>query len=264
MRLERTKTMDIKISKVEARNVMGVRSFAAVLNPTLTVLDGPNAAGKTSAITAIFATLAGADHRPDGLLRQGERDGETTVELSDGTVATLKIKQGKTPSLTLKGPDGEKLNKAQTRLNGMFGPVGSFDPLELLGMKPRDQVDVVQQLAGAEYVQALADKDQAISATEGERVIVGRELKKFGQLAVVEPAEPVDTAALAAELQQAQDVNKLRAEALRERQELEKDIQHQFDKVAELRAELAAAEQKETDLRRKLKEMPEPPAEASP
>ena len=102
---------------------------------TLVVLQGPNEAGKTSAIDGLIATLAGKRSAPTVPVRKGQEVATVEVELSDVLAPRYQVQRwfkGDRTGLNMYaiGDDGErgKVAGQQTLLDSLVSDL-SFDPL---------------------------------------------------------------------------------------------------------------------------------------
>ncbi len=232
------------VSRCTASNFMGLSEFVALLDGPVTEISGPNRAGKSSAILGLISTLQGARQRPERMLKEGEDRGFYEVELSDGSVITLRVKPG---SVTLngKGPDGDKLN--QTAMNKILGPVG-MDITALLTMDGKGLRKVAADLAGEEYLEAVAKLDGEVKAAETERTLVNRELAKLGAATRIEAVERVDVGEVSKELQEAEAHNREQDRLEAEKAKAESLAEAQAAEVKRLEAELEQARKAEATL----------------
>jgi hypothetical protein len=131
----------VYIARLELQNFKGLRCFD--LKPgQLTVLRGPNASGKTTALESVIAGLKRGGLR-DELITRGEDVASVKVTMTDGTWVRRRRVRGKDPTIEVKRENGVKVNKAQEFLDGLCATV-QFNPLEWIS-----GADRVKTLLGA-------------------------------------------------------------------------------------------------------------------
>jgi hypothetical protein len=182
----------------------------------LTPIVGRNGAGKTSVLDAIAAALGGADERPDLPVRRGESRAEVKLDL-DG-IRVIRRWSPKGSTLEVLAPDGAKYPSPQSVLDKLFGAL-TFDPLAFLRFKPAEQAKLLGQVAGVNLEDFATRHIDLFDLRAG----VNRQKKAAeGQLAGMTPqlpstpAEEVDVARIAAELQATTESNHRRDQAVRD------------------------------------------------
>jgi DNA repair exonuclease SbcCD ATPase subunit len=254
------------------------RLVAVEIKPTGNVVEisGPNEAGKSSILDAIWAALGGKESIPDMPIRKGETEAVIKLDLGEYTVTrTFKMRDdGKTwtTGLRVENADGFRAQDPQTTINGLLGKF-TFDPLEFDRMKMRDKFETMRGFAPDVDFDAIAKADEK---DRQERTVVNREAKALSaQVAAIvipegAPTEKADEAALVDELaavgehnaqierrkdrrtataKEANDldasaaIDRERAESLRKEAEtLDKAANDKRAKAADLRQKLGAAE----------------------
>jgi DNA repair exonuclease SbcCD ATPase subunit len=227
----------VKIAKLYVRHVKGIREVEIHAHPTVNEVAGPNGAGKSSVLDSIVFALAGKRSIDPRALREGEAKGEITVELED-LVVTRRFKEGSSPTLTVKPKNGDG-RLGQRDLDQLWGTF-TFDPLAFSRMRPAEQVEVLRQLAGEEYVQALEAKDAELAEATENRTVVNRQLQSFGRLEPVEEVEEVEVAAVAQELREAEEFNRHQQATKVARESRERQIEDNRRRMVGLREELEA------------------------
>jgi hypothetical protein len=218
-------TKGIYVTKCECDGFMGLGTIVAILNDSVTEVAGPNEAGKTRFILGLMSTLQGAKRagwqRPEKMLGDGMSEGTFRVELSDGSVVTLKV----TPKgATLRGKDGNGKPLNQTALNKLLGPIG-MDITALLKMDSKALRNVASQLAGPEYLAEVARLDEEIKTAEDERTLVNRELRNMGDVVLPDKVERVDVGELSAELQAAEAYNRIQNDLDQSKRLADRDVE---------------------------------------
>ena len=134
---------DLKhIKAVRIEKFMGIDD--ALIEPgKVTIIQGENGSGKSSALDAILAAFF-----PKGLKREpvkvGSNEARVMVKLDDGTLITRKFKGGKS-DVTVKSSDGDTKGAPQSFLDGLTGGGLNFNPVEFLAKKPAEQRELLLQ-----------------------------------------------------------------------------------------------------------------------
>lgn len=215
----------------------------------LILIGGKNAQGKSSLMDALTAAFGGKDALPADPVRHGAEAAEIRVELDGGALVVRRtIKDGKS-ALELRDADG-KLASPQARLDKIVG-ARFLDPLAFLQLASADQ---------RKALLAIIDKDGAIAKLDDRRkrvfdrrTEVNRDHKRLAaQLAglpEVTVAEPIDISALTTEAQaieaqarSRQELHHRHESASRIVVETERKIQRLEEQIADLAAQLEAAE----------------------
>ena len=219
-----------RITDVEIRNVLKVKYVH--LNPgVMTIIGGDNEQGKSSVLDALAMALGGPRLCPkDVPIRKGEKVAEVKIELSESDVLpactihrkwNLK-KDGSTQS-TLQiiskdpdsferdeeSPDGNAKSAApQTTINQLVSTI-SFDPLEFLRKKPKEQAEQLQTMLGLDFT----DTNRQIQRLFDERTGLNRDLTRAeGTLKSLPsypdaPAELIDPSSIADEFEEIRKYN---------------------------------------------------------
>jgi hypothetical protein len=200
----------MRVLKLSAENFKRLKAVEIVPNGAVVEVRGRNGVGKSSVLDAIWAALGGADAAPGRPIRSGADKAEITLDLGDLVVTRRFLPSGNSP-LIVAAQDGARYPSPQAVLDRLIGKI-SFDPLEFTRMKPRDQLDTLRGLVNLDVDLDALDLQRA--AFYGQRTDANREAKQLrGQAAGVIvpaglPAERVDTAALAAEVERAGEHNR--------------------------------------------------------
>ena len=162
----------MKIVELRAEAFKRLRAVTIRPNGSAVVIGGRNGAGKSSALDAIWAALAGAKAIPPEPIRRGERKASVTVDLGD-LVVTRRF-SGKGSKLEVASKDGGTVRSPQAVLDQLVGEL-SFDPLAFARMKPRDQAETLRRLAGID----LAAIDQEIAEAYSLRKDANAEVRRW-------------------------------------------------------------------------------------
>lgn len=131
--------MTLKVSKIKIENILGIEELE--FSPgKVTVIDGRNGSGKTSAIEAVKAALSGGQDAT--LLRKGASHGEAVLVLSDGRSISRKLNASGQSSFLMTTADGGALNAPQTRIKSLLEGSG-INPLTFLSGSNRDRMEMI-------------------------------------------------------------------------------------------------------------------------
>lgn len=239
----------MRIIRLQAENFKRLVAVDIKPDGNLVEITGPNGAGKSSVLDAIWVALTGtaeAQAMPGKPVRAGQDKATITLDLGDGDnvefVVTRKFRVGEegrvTTHVTVEKEGGFKAGKPQTTLDQLLGAL-TLDPLEFERMKPRAQFDVMKAMVtdydfDAEEKADEKDRDdrKAINAA-------AREAEAIAEAIIVPdgvPDEPIDEAALTAELarvgEKNADIQRLRFAAAQERRNLD-DEQKAIERLHE-------------------------------
>ena len=232
----------MKIQRIKIKHFKGIRSVDLIADPNCNEIAGPNEAGKSSlldSITAAFGGKRAIDPRP---ITDGQAKGEIKIETDELTI-TRKFREGSSPPPIIITKDGKK--KGQKDLDVLVSDF-TFDPQKFARMKPAEQVEVIQALAGNEFIAGLKEIDERLDEAVAERTLVNRAIKRFGQIAIVEKVEPVAVAAISEELRKAEEFNRLQDQrandVIDKAKEVDRLKQELLDAKGKLKSKEALAE----------------------
>jgi DNA repair exonuclease SbcCD ATPase subunit len=256
----------MKILQLTAENFKKLRLVEIALDGRpLTQLTGRNGQGKTSTIDALWFLIKGQKALPDrksDVVRRGTEKAKVSGKLANGDGITFTITRtvgmdGNPPTLTIVPAVHKDAGKTpQDYLDDLFS-ILTFDPLKFAQMSTAEQIEELKKTAkvNLDFEElAAADKNDY-----DERHGITREIKLLdGQLSgmnVAEglPKEKVDTAAILAKLNAADQANKEAQQVFRAKQELgAKAAQLGVDKTRML-DEIEARQKSITQLEERLK-----------
>lgn len=196
----------LKIVGLYAENFK--RLVAVEIKPTGNVIEivGPNEAGKSSLLDAIWAALGGEKILPDMPIRKGETEAKIRLDLGEYVVIrTFKMREdGKrwTTRLTVQNADGFRAQNPQETMNGIVGRI-AFDPFEFDRQKMADKFETMKGFVpGVDFVAiAKADDDDRKARTDVNRNAKALQAQ-IDAIVIPEdaPTEKVDEAALVDEV----------------------------------------------------------------
>ena len=236
----------MKIISLKAENFQNLQCVEITPEGHMVQLTGKNGAGKSSVMDAICAALQGADAAKTQPIRQGETRAEIVATTEKWIAKRVFTEKGS--RLLLTTPDGSaEFKSPQTLLDAVWGDL-SFDPLEFLALKPREQKDLLAKLAGLD----LSDLDLKRKALYDERhkanrVAAEREAGVRGLVEVYGPLEPIEEPPSIADLVKASEYLR---EEIRMREHLNELIRDNAEAMEVAMQALEAAKARIVELER--------------
>lgn len=117
-----------RVNRIRIRNILGIEELD-IRPGKVTVIEGANASGKTSALEALKAVFKGGHDAT--LIRRGAKEGEVVLEIGPDDVEVTKKVRPLTSSLEARHPTMGKISASQTWLNGLVDAL-SVNPIEFL------------------------------------------------------------------------------------------------------------------------------------
>jgi hypothetical protein len=194
--IEDTTNDALRIIWLQAENVKRLKAVRIRPDKTLVRIEGRNAQGKSSVLDAIAAAMGGGKWNPELPIRKGEKKASVKLDLGSLVIERRWTASGNT-ILEVTLPDGSAQKSPQAILDKLTGDL-TFDPLEFVRMKPKDQADILKRLAGLDFT----DLDRERERLYAERTIANRNAKEAETRLGTPPpsnvpAKPVDVAELA-------------------------------------------------------------------
>lgn len=163
--------MSLKATHIDIQNVFGVDHLEFDPN-SVTVIEGPNDAGKTSVLKALQALYAGGGWE-DQALRKGERKGGVSIVFEDDEGVEITVEM----SLTEKGtyykidhPDPDVT--ARSFIEGLKDQF-AHNPIEILSARPKDRgqimLEAIPMTVDTDAIQRLI---QQYTNLTGDNIIV--------------------------------------------------------------------------------------------
>ena len=230
-----------------AENFKKLRIVEITPKGRLIQITGKNGQGKTSALDALWAALAGKRAIPDKPVRKGAEKSRLTVYLGDAKTGKREIglrriiDGNRTTTIQLENSDGTKYSSPQAMLDDLMGEL-AFDPLEFIHMQPKAQVETLRKVVKiGEDLDALdqQNKDDYAQRTEINRDVAKLEAE-IGGMVIQEglPKAKIDDAALLQRIAEVGERNKaieeVRATKSRlgyQRTEAERMVQSQKESI---------------------------------
>ena len=244
--------MSSRIIQLNVRNFMGVEAVQIEPDGNLVVLNGSNASGKTTILTAIWALLASKAglKNIDEPVRHGQKTAviEGVIEMGDGE--TLRITRSFTAAggmniKVMAGDGSMAVRSPETALKKLFTSI-SFDPLAFSKMKGKEQVEVYLRAVDTEL--DLDELNVKRAEIFDQRTEINREvtaatatLQGLAESTASADDEEVSGASIMAERDAAQAIIDERERAVRLAQTRGHEYEMAKDRVKDLESELARA-----------------------
>lgn len=131
----------MRIHHLHTENFKRVKIVDITPKDNMVVISGNNGQGKSSVMDSFMATLCGGLAMKDQPqpIRDGQDRAEVTVDLGQYKVTRVWTPGGS--HVTVEG-DGQTFKRPQELLDSIIGKL-SFDPMEFMRMKPKEQRDTL-------------------------------------------------------------------------------------------------------------------------
>jgi len=196
----------MKIINLQSENVKRLKAVEITPQGNIVVIGGENAQGKTSVLDSIFMALGGKSSIPKEPIHRGEDSAMIRLELDD-----LIVTRSFTPTSTylkVENKEGASFKSPQSMLDKLVGKL-SFDPMDFLRMKPKEQHQTLKDIVGLDFTE-LDTQRQTIY---DQRRDLNRDIDKMkGTIALKDfppdtPDEPIDVDHLMHQAQEARLLN---------------------------------------------------------
>ena len=228
----------MRIISLTVENFMRVEAAEIRPDGTMVVIAGPNEAGKSALMGAIWVALGG--DAPEMPIRKGQDRARLALEVGDDEIAPILVERVYTASgMRLKVSqehDGARIkyDSPQAMLTAMLSGI-AFDPEAFSRMPAKEQAALLSSLTGLD----TSDLDVEHKRIYAERADIGRQGKSLGNPTLPEGPAPerVDVAALVERLRAGEAHNRAgRDESMSRIQERER-ITRQLEQAGKFRRE---------------------------
>ena len=158
----------MKIITLQSENIKKLKAVEIRPTENTVIISGKNGQGKSSVLDSIFYALGGTSKIPAKPIRDGEKKAEIKIDLGEYIVKRSFTDKGSYLEVMTK--QGAKWSSPQQLIDDIVGKL-SFDPLEFSTKKPKEQRQILIELAGLN----LDEENEKREALYQERTIVGRE-----------------------------------------------------------------------------------------
>ena len=249
----------LKIVQLTAENVKRLRAIDIAPDPTMQVIAGRNAQGKTSVLDAIWLALGGGTAKKGTAkpVRDGETSAKVRLDLGQFVVTRTWDEAGRS-NLRVESADGANYSSPQSMLDALIGKL-SFDPLAFTRLSAREQRAALMDLVDLEVDIDALDAERA--RLYEERTQIGREGKALGEV-VVDESLPVEEESATSLIQEIRDANEVIANRRRlnvEADDVADDICRLEGQIKQLEAELADQRAELRSIEVALEKLPDVP-----
>jgi len=184
-----------KIQKIEVKNFKAIAEETIEFKGCTAIITAGNNKGKTSLLRGIIDRIRG--EKPDLIVKQGEKEGHGTLELTTGEKFTWEFDSAGTDKLVFYTKEGYKTKVTREIVARFFPP--AFDVDAFLNSEPRKQTQQLQKILGVDFSEiqnryTLAYNDRTEKNKEAERFQV-----KLAKMLEVTKVVAVDLTELLAE-----------------------------------------------------------------
>jgi DNA repair exonuclease SbcCD ATPase subunit len=239
----------VRIIRLQGSNVKKIKVIDITPNKYVNRISGGNGTGKTTTLDMIEMVLVGGKSIPSRPVRTGAARGGIKIDMGEDSktevVLTRQFFEGSSKRAgrlhveQMPGADATELQERRQKIttpdeleDALLKQV-SFDPLEFMRMKPKEQYHILRRISTPDIdMDAL---DEKIQGEFDARTIAGRKRDQLEaqrdaiQIPEGLPTEPRDVKGMTEELAQVSNYN---LEIERERRERE-DYQREYERMKE-------------------------------
>ena len=159
-----------KIQRISVTNLKAISELAIDFNGCTAIITGGNNKGKSTFLRGIIDRIRG--QKPELIVRQGEKEGHGTIELTTGEKFIWDFNIDGQDKLTFVTKEGYKTKVTKEIATRFFPP--SFDIDKFLNSPPKDQSKQLQKIVGIDFTEIdnrykLAYDDRYEKNKEAER-----------------------------------------------------------------------------------------------
>jgi hypothetical protein len=200
----------VRVVSLHTTNFKRIRAVEVTPDPTASVVlvGGEIDNGKSSLLDSLLDVIIGSKASPDMPVRKGMQKSETVVDLG-ALKARVRHTRAGGRELQIEDAEGNRLKKPQEIMDALSGMVG-FDAEDFIRRKPAEQLEILRKIVGIDFAPLDAKKATLYTQrTAANSVVKTLETQLASAPNPTDaPAELVDTTAVLAEIQKAQDHNK--------------------------------------------------------
>lgn len=184
-----------KVKKITVSNLKAVSALTADFNGCTAIITGGNNKGKSSFLKSLPERLRG--HKPELILKEGEREGFAELELTTGEKFVWSFDEKK-EKLAFISERNIKSSLTKDICSYYFPPV--FDVDAFLNSTPKKQKEVLQKLTGIDFTEIDLLYKEAYEARSWENKRLAEEKAKLQKIDPDLPAEELPTEELEKEI----------------------------------------------------------------
>lgn len=231
----------MRIIELKAENFKRLLAVEIKPGEGLVQITGRNQQGKSSILDAVFAAFGGGEAIPGKPIRKGAAKAEIFVDVGDIRVTRRFTEKGTT--LLVENREGLRYTSPQAILDELVGKL-TFDPLDFLRMKEKEQAATLRELAGLDTTGLDAERATAYA----QRTEANRRAKSAAALADAmphhddAPKDLVSTAELVQRYRASRESNAANQKKIDELKRLDALVADAAKAVEDLKRRLATAE----------------------
>ncbi len=236
----------MKLLGLSIENVRLIKAFSMKFGQIgLTQIRGKNQAGKTTILDCIEMLFKGTKSVPKDVVTHGEEKARIIGEVGDYTIQ--RIIKGEKSTLKVVAKDGKEMKSPQSFLDSVINAL-TFDPRPFLDKDTKGKKAFLMELLKIDF----GTIDEEIKEKSEERVVVGREVKKFGTLPILQKIAEVDVMDIMTAKEEVDKTNASIERGVEKKSALESDIKKYSTEIEELKAKLEVAEKNKANTTKEL------------
>lgn len=211
--------------KIVGLKIDGIRKLTAVEmefdknKGGLIPIKGKNKQGKTSILDSLELMFKGIRKKTSDMITHGKDQAKIEVELDEGYVIKRILKDGYDTIEIRKDGRVWKDMSPQKFLDTLTNDL-TFNPRPFLDKKPEEKLKFLMDLLKIDFTKI----DKEIQDLEGERLLIGREIKAFGEIEAVEAIQEISIPDL---LEEKKIITERNNQKLKDAEERVKKIQNE-------------------------------------
>jgi len=195
-----------KLIGIDVKDYKRIQAFELGLNEDggLVLIKGPNEQGKSSLINAIQCLFEGKKVLKGEPIRRSAKNATIIGHLSvDGEKFVARRRfTPKSDDLVITKEDGTEVKSPATFMKNMINAL-TFNPMPFIDSKPADKLATLMKVGKVD----LSLENSKIANLTQERLLVGREIKSFGEISYVPGLKEVKVSELIAEKKKIETIN---------------------------------------------------------
>ena len=202
----------------------------------ITRIVGQNRQGKTSILDSIAILIGGKRYLQDDAIQHGKETMILSGQIGEYEIYREYTADGKAPKLKVTGKDGNILTGEVQNFLSTFINELTLSPFPFINRTPAEKLDFLMKL----YKIDFSKQDAELRTLEEERMLVGREVKRFGDIEPVEEVAEVNLDDLDKRRKEITDRNdEKRAAYMKQKADKQAEISV-FNEVQRMRSHLIA------------------------
>lgn len=228
-----------KVKKITVSNLKAVSALTADFNGCTAIVTGGNNKGKSSFLKSLPERLRG--HKPELILKDGEREGFAELELTTGEKFVWSFDKKK-EKLAFISERNIKSSLTKDICSYYFPPV--FDVDAFLNSTPKKQKEVLQKLTGIDFTEIDLLYKEAYETRTWENKRLAEEKAKLQKIDPDLPAEELPTEELEKEIAGIDSHNQRVVDFKARLEEKKKMVADNETEIEELAAKIEAIKEK--------------------